>query len=170
MSEERPTYGGCTRDSCAIVAIVEAHGAQLQSLVEQVERVQARKTDHEARIATLESIQESVMARVDRAETSIAETSRMLHELKGEVHGLKVVVTNVSVTAESTYTMLKDHVANYARELESTTGRIERQSQKITKAIGLVGGVLVVLAMIHSAMSGQSLPALISQMITGLGL
>ncbi len=171
MSEEtRPIRGGCTRETCAIVSIVDAHGAQLQSLIEQVERVQARKTDHEARISTLESIQETVIARVDRAENSIADTSRMLHELKGEVHGLKVIVTNVSITAESTYQTLKEHVANYARDLESTTGRMERQSQKITKAIGLVGGVLVVLAMIHSAMSGQSLPDLIMKLISGLGL
>lgn len=166
----RPPRGGCTRENCALVAVIDSHGAQLKSMAERVESIEARKTGHEARLTTLEATQKITDARVDRAESSVAETSRALHELKGEVHGLKVVVTTVSVTSESTYQMLKDHVANYARDLESYTVRIERQSQKIARVAAWISAGVVLLAMIHSAVSGQSLPSLIMNLLSGIGL
>jgi chromosome segregation ATPase len=168
--ETRQTRGGCTPDNCALVTVINTHGTQIKSLVERVEGIQARKIDHETRLASLEMTQDHVVARVDRAESSLAQTTQALQELKGEMHGLKVITTNVSVTANSTYEMLREHIAHYSGELESTTARIERHSQKLTKAVAWIGAIAVLLAMIHSALSGQSLPAMITNLFTGIGL
>jgi chromosome segregation ATPase len=158
--EDRQT---CTRDACPFSGAIIGQGERLSTLTESAEKAHTRLLEHEVRLSRVEVQHDHFTGRVERAEESIATTANALSELKAKVDGMTVILTNVSVTAHSTYEMLREHIS-------SNSASLEKQTRQFTQTAGLIGAVVLLLSMIHSAVSGQSLPHLFTSVLAWIGL
>ena len=135
-----------------------------------------RLRDHDMQLASLNVQNAHCLERLTRIEATTSNDHRLLVHLEGSVEGLKSQVSELSAITHSTHDLLQTHISDgtallerqavenarlMERQARQSIGLMEAQSRRHIRLTTYFGAILVLLVMIHQALTGESILTLI---------
>jgi hypothetical protein len=114
-----------------------------------IDAAHSRLRDHDGRLAELTVQSNHALERLSRVEAATGEQHRLLVTLDGTVAGIGRQVADVAATASSTHALL-------ATPIDANLAANERQTKRAVRLWGLFAGALILLLLIHAALTEQS--------------
>ena len=115
---------------------------------ESLDKVHSKLRAHGVDIERLKIQTGHALARIEEVEKNQTDSQRTLIRIDGRLSNVESKMELVDSTAKATHSLLTQHVAD-------GISSEERQQKRLIKITGAVGAILVLLALIHSAGSGQ---------------
>ena len=125
-----------------------------------IDAAHSKLREHEIQVAQLELQSEHCLSRLDRVETASHENQRLLVKLDGALGQVEHTLKAVSSTAEATHGLVSNHIADaIAKDERASADRLEKEEttqKRLIRIVGAATGGLIVLTLIHSAVTGTS--------------
>ena len=125
-----------------------------------IDAAHAKLRDHEVDIAQLQMQGGSCMTRLERGEQAQHENPRRLVRLDAGLSHVETALKTVTATSESTHALLSNHISDsMTKEEQRSRALLEREEllqKRLIRITGAVGAILILAALIHSAVTGQS--------------
>jgi hypothetical protein len=140
--------------SCPQSKLLSEHG-------KAIDAAHSKLRDHEVQIAQLELQGGHALSRLEMMEKAGHENQRLLVKLDGGLSHVEHALKNVSATAEATHGMVSSHIADgIAKDEKASADRLEKEEttqKRLIRIVGAATGGLIVLTLIHSAVTGTSI-------------
>jgi hypothetical protein len=126
-----------------------------------IDAAHSKLRDHEVQIAQLELQGGHCLTRLERVEQATHENQRILVRVDGGLAHVEQALKTVSTTAEATHGLVSNHIADaMTKEEQAARARVDQEETKQKRLIRIAGaatGGLIVLTLIHSAVTGTSI-------------
>jgi hypothetical protein len=142
MAEDAPPIPPlCAPPDCAMTPRINGHTSSLDA-------AHARLRDHATQLATQGATLSHHQDRLARVEAATSDNHRLLTTLQASVSGISSQIVDIAATSHDTHHLVSKHINDNLLETEKTTKRW-------LKIWGLIGVIAVLLATIHSAITGE---------------